>query len=30
VEFFYGFLGMFHVGFIHSRSFYGMISFPLN
>jgi hypothetical protein len=30
VELFYGFLGMFHVGFIHPRSFYRMVSFPLN
>jgi len=30
VEFFYGFLGMLHVGFIHPRCFYWMVSFPLN
>ncbi len=30
VEFFYGFLGMFHVGFIHPRSLYCMVSLPLN
>jgi hypothetical protein len=30
VEFFYGFLGMLHVGFIHSRCLYWMVSFPLN
>jgi hypothetical protein len=30
VEFFYGFLGMFHVGFIHPRCLYRMVSFPLN
>ncbi len=30
VEFFYGFLGTFHVRFIHPRCFYWMISFTLN
>ncbi len=30
VEFFYGFLGMFHVGLIHPRCIYWMISFPLD
>ncbi len=30
VEFFYGFLGMFHVEFIHPRCLYRMVSFPLN
>ncbi len=30
VEFFYGLLGMFHVGFIHPRCLYWMVSFPLN
>ncbi len=30
VEFFYGFFGMFHVGFIHPRSLYWMVSFPLD
>ncbi len=30
VEFFYGFLGMFHVEFIHPRSLYWMVSFPLD
>jgi hypothetical protein len=30
VEFFYGFLGMFHVRFIHPRCLYWMVSFPLN
>jgi hypothetical protein len=30
VEFFYGFLGMFHIGFIHPRCIYWMVSFPLN
>ncbi len=30
VELFYGFLGMFHVGFIHPGCLYWMISFPLN
>jgi len=30
MELFYGFLGMFHVEFIHPRSFYRMVSFPLN
>jgi hypothetical protein len=30
VEFFYGFLGMFHIGFIHPRCLYWMVSFPLN
>ncbi len=30
VEFFYGFLGMFHVGFIHPRSLYCMVTFPLH
>ncbi len=30
VELFYGFLGMFHIGFIHPRCFYWMVSFPLN
>ncbi len=30
VEFFYGFLGMFHVGFIHPRSLYCMVTFPLD
>jgi len=30
VEFFYGFLGMFHVGFIHPRCLYYMVAFPLN
>ncbi len=30
VEFFYGFLGMFHVRFIHPRCLYWMVSFPLD
>ncbi len=30
VEFFYGFLGMLHVRFIHPRCLYWMVSFPLN
>jgi hypothetical protein len=30
VEFFYGFLGMFHIGFIDPRCFYWMVCFPLN
>jgi len=30
VEFFYGFLGMFHVGFIHPRCLYWMVSFLFN
>ncbi len=30
VEFFYGFLGMFHVEFIHPRSLYCMVSLPLD
>jgi hypothetical protein len=30
VEFLYGFLGMFHIGFIHPRCLYWMVSFPLN
>jgi hypothetical protein len=30
VEFFYGFLGMLHVGFIHPIRLYWMVSFPLN
>jgi hypothetical protein len=30
VEFFYGFLGMFHIGFIHPRCLYWMVSFQLN
>ncbi len=30
VEFFYGFLGMFHVGLIHLRCLYGTVSFPLD
>jgi hypothetical protein len=29
VEFLYGFLGMFHIGFIHLRCVYWMVSFPL-
>ncbi len=30
MEFFYGFLGMFHVGFIHPRCLYWMVYFPLD
>jgi len=30
VEFLYGFLGMFHIGFIHPRCLYWMVSFPFN
>jgi hypothetical protein len=30
VGFFYGFLGMFHIGFIHPRCLSWMVSFPLN
>ncbi len=30
VEFFYGFLGMFHVKLIHPRCLYWMVSFPLD
>jgi hypothetical protein len=30
VEFFYGFLGMFHVGLIHPRCFYWIVSSPLD
>ncbi len=30
VKFLYGFLGMFHIGFIHPRCLYWMVSFPLN
>jgi hypothetical protein len=30
VEFFYGFLGMFHIGLIHLRCLYWMVFFPLD
>ncbi len=30
MEFFYGFLGMFHVGFIHPICLYWMVSFPFD
>ncbi len=30
VEVFYGFLGMFHIWFVHPRCLYRMVSFPLD
>ncbi len=30
VEFFYGFLGMLHIRFVHPRCFYRMVSFPFD